>query len=540
MRLWRDSARDGERLTILPCLRKFERVNTNHLEEQDSRLPSHKYLARLSPYLPLLYVVALLGLVGFQAYAYYRSLPLSLGPFVILMPAAMRQGYLPYEQLFDIHEPLLPLLISFFAVPSIDGLFLARIFLVVLVTLATLLTFWAGKRQAGWLGGLATVAFFVWWSVPFGLPKLWHESLLTSLYVLLFMVFPSSTARRSIPRLVILGLLGGVAMLTKQHAVFGVGAMLGWQAVTYRRARRPWSLMLGDVGLVAAFALLPLIVYGIYYILIGGAVENWIYWTVTYNLTSNFVSMAGLLPTSEQILGILPAYLLVPAAILYAVQLRRKGDTNWERFAWALLLLVVSSLTAFPRFEFFHLSPSLPLLAWLSAITLVQGLHINRTQDRSSIANVPWVAGITLAVIALPVYRMAVNYQTALGLDAPRKIWEYSDLVPLTAEIRQHIGPTDCVYIFPDDEATSNLYYLLSCPPPKFWILDYPWDMTELIQKRILSTLETSPPAWIIYPMGRSSIETFAPEIVSYIQANYQFEAQLNWAQGPVQLLKRK
>ena len=119
-----------------------------------------------------------------------------------------------------------------------------------------------------------------------------------------------------------------------------------------------------------------------------------------------------------------------------------------------------------------------------------------------------------------------------------QKVWEYSDLVPLAAEIRQKIGPNECIYIFPDDEATANLYYLTRCLP-NYWAFTYSLFMIDPVKQRILSALEEDPPAWVVTFPGRWEIEKHAPEVMGYLEDHYRREAELHWAQGEAWLLKR-
>src|SRR5512133_2113246 len=110
-------------------------------------------------------LLALLGLVTFQGYAYYFRLTLSLGPRVILQPWLLRQGYLLYEQIADEHSPLVSLLLAA-AAPLLpgDGPSLAKWALVLLLSATTLLVFWAGRRYGGSRAGLLAALFFVCWS----------------------------------------------------------------------------------------------------------------------------------------------------------------------------------------------------------------------------------------------------------------------------------------------------------------------------------------------------------------------------------------
>jgi hypothetical protein len=92
--------------------------------------------------------------------------------------------------------------------------------------------------------------------------------------------------------------------------------------------------------------------------------------------------------------------------------------------------------------------------------------------------------------------------------------------------------------VFPDDEATANLYYLMRHLPPGFWIFSYPWNMSDSIKSRVLSTLRKESPEWIVYLPGRWKINHYAPEIVTFIQAHYRKAAKLNWAGGRILLLR--
>jgi hypothetical protein len=146
-------------------------------------------------------------------------------------------------------------------------------------------------------------------------------------------------------------------------------------------------------------------------------------------------------------------------------------------------------------------------------------------------------------VLALPIYWLISTgpiYIKAFETQQTRKIWEYSDLLPVAQKVQEHTGVEDRIYIFPDTEATSNLYYLSQRFPPEFWIFNYPWYLTDRIKAKLMPALEAHQPDWIIYFPGNESVENSAPEIMNYIETNYQREILFGWAQGQVWLLKRK
>ena len=476
------------------------------------------------------------GLVFFQAYSYYRVLDLSLGPRVILQPWLMQQGWIPYQEIADQHTPLMPLLLSFLVPFFSEGLRLAKIALVVLLSITTALTFWAGKRDGSWWTGVVAVFFVVCWSYVFGFTKLWHESFLAPLYLLFFILCRPSTEKYSIKILVVLGMASGIAILVKQHAVLVIAAFVLWNSWLRWRAQRQMWQVIFDNAIMGIAMLLPILLYCVYQYFQAGTLDGFIFWTLGFSVVSNYASLAAQPPTLGQIQGIAPAFLLVPAAVVFMIQLKRSGNRHWEKYGWALVLLVASMLGVYPRFGFFHLQAALPILAWLSASILMQALRTAEPQNNSPLGARSFTLGMTIAVASVWILVAIASYQAR----EPRKIWEYSDLVPLANEIREQIGQHDCVYIFPDDEATANLYYLLQCPPPKFWVFSYPWYMIDPVRQRVVLTLKQDSPPWVILPKGRWEIETRAPDILGFIQDNYQFDSELHWAQGPVQLLKRK
>lgn len=496
-----------------------------------------KRVRNLSPFLVLLIVITL---VLFQAYSYYRVLDLSLGPRVILQPWLMQQGFVPYEQIADQHTPLMPLLISLLVPFFTEGLRLAKIVLVVLLSVTTVLTFWAGKREAGWLAGVGAVFFFVCWSYAFGFAKLWHESFLTPLYLLFLILYRPSSEKYSPKLLVLLGLMCGLGILIKQQAFFVCAAFAFWSVLTRWRNHRPIAEIIFDHGIIVAVAAIPLMLYGIYHDVRAGTLDNLIYWIFTFNVVSNYATLAASPPTFSQIVAIAPAFLMIPAVLVHTFQLARAGNTEWEKYGWALILLVASSLGVYPIFANFHLQPVLPILAFLSASMLAQVLTVKKKRDGESHGNHSFTVGITIALVLYWTLIGVASYRSIGKPEQPRTISEYTDLAPVADQIRQRIGEQNCVYIFPDDEATANLYYFLHCTPPKFWVFSYPWYMIDSVRQHVLLTLKQDPPSWVVYPKGRWGVETRAPDIIGFIQANYQFDSELSWAQGQVQLLKRR
>jgi len=243
---------------------------------------------------------------------------------------------------------------------------------------------------------------------------------------------------------------------------------------------------LHDTLLIGLAALLPLIAFVAYQVARAGTLRGFLYWTLGYNLAGPYRAMAALCPSLRQLGTVASAALLLPAAFLRWIEGPRQDEGEWLRLGWGLVLLVTSAVTAYPRFHFFHLQPALPILAWLSVRTLASALRGQRAART-------FVAGVAVALSLFWALTAGAGYRAILGQEQ-QYVYEYSDLIPLAEQVLRHTAPGERVFVFPDDEATANLYYLTHTLPPTPWIFAYPWHMMDWVEERILDHLETRPP----------------------------------------------
>lgn len=464
----------------------------------------------------------LAGLLVFQAWGFYFRLPLSLGPRVILQPWLMQRGFLIYEHIGDLHTPLMPMAISALLPLVPDPLRLAKLVLVGLLSLSTILAFLIAARRYGPRAGLGAALFFALWAPAFDAGKLWHESFLTPLYLLLYLVDDLTESKRASGWAVLTGFIGGVAILIKQHAVVVFGVFLLWNAYTCWRRWRSTGLLLKRALLMGGSALAVILVFLADQFLRAGTLEGVSYWIIAYQASGLYRELATQHPTVRDGMMLAGRALLLPAAVACLVDARRRASGEWLFMAGALLLLAASSITAFPRFEFFHLQPALALLA---VVTSCAGAYMLRRQ--------PEARGVVLALLGV----LAAFWLLSAGdrwrpafqaAKSPRPIREYSDMATLARDIRREIGPDECVYLFHDDETTANLYYLLNCLPPRYWIFHYPWYMVDPLKGRMLTELKEAAPAWVVCFPDRWRVDPLAPEIAQYVRNHYRQAAVLS------------
>lgn len=94
------------------------------------------------------------------------------------------------------------------------------------------------------------------------------------------------------------------------------------------------------------------------------------------------------------------------------------------------------------------------------------------------------------------------------------------------------------LYILPEDEANSNLYYLLDCLPPRPWAFTaYPWYSRNGLAQRWLAAFKTLKPRYVVYYPRRWQVETHNAALVQDALDHYDRRAPLSSSEGEAWLL---
>jgi hypothetical protein len=475
-------------------------------------------------------------LAGINSALYYFVYTLSLGPHVILEPWLLNQGFHMYSELADNHTPLMPLLLSLGQLVIPDGMRLAKLALAGLIFLSAILTFLAARKLAGSLAGVLAVIFFIAWSQAFGFYKLWHETFLTPLYLLLIILWSPPNEKPDIRRLFGYGIILGISLLVKQQALLLIAGMTCFFLLLGGLNRKKFKVIFTEIFWIGVGSALPVMVYFGYYLIAGGSLLQFWYWAVSFN-DAEMGRMLQILPDPSFLAAISPAFLLF---IVFLVRLLRKlkgPQSSWGKDAFLVLIFISGLITAYPRFGSFHLQPMLPVLAIISGQILLElpsflPAFLNKLKK-------PIFIYLIASVFAF--FWIFYGMQWAVNSTAiPRKIYEYSDLPSLADQIHQQIGSTACVYIFPEDEANSNLYYLLKCHPPRLWTFSsYPWFSRDGLPELEIAALQAESPEWVLYFPGRWDVENHNPRLTSFVETHYLKFGQIQSVQGIAWLMKR-
>ncbi len=491
---------------------------------------SHHFRLQVK-YLPWLGLAALLL---YQAWMFYFRLPLSLGPRVIFEPWALRNGYFIYENITDLHSPFMPWLLTVLGYIIPNGLRLAKLTLVGLLSLSTLFTFLVARRYLGNWAGLAAAALFVLWAPTIGFGKLWYEAFLAPAYLIYLLAYRPSNQPRTYKWWLFWGLFGGFTVLIKQHAAPVLAAFLIWEGITALNTERSKVSILCDLIFTGLISFIPLGIAFIFQIIQTGSAESMFYWIITYSFEDTYSILASNPPNIGHLKFFIEInLLLLPALLGFGILVRTKNPA-WKEIGLWLCTMISGAFVLYPRYGTWKLQPILAIFILL-AVWIVS-IVLRSRQDQFTRAFSIGVVGI------ICVYWLLGNvpaHVSAIRNTEPRLISEYSEPEALAGQIREVVGEPKSIYIFVDDEATSNLYYLLNTPPPQYWIFHYPWYMTDNIKSRILASLQESPPEWIVYLPGRWEMDKYAPELINYVESNYQAESTLTFFTGPALLMRR-
>jgi hypothetical protein len=480
-----------------------------------------------------LWWAAVAGLILLQLYLFTTRFPLSLGPRVILQPWLIQQGRVMYEDLVDMHSPLMPMLLALLRWGIPDGLALAKTVLAALFSAGLMLTALTAKRLAGAWAGLWAAALMALWSLDFGFAKLWHESFLALVYIVWIAWLVFFFDRKTWWRLPAMGLIAGVGILFKQHALIVFAGFLVWYALCRRREAAAWRSVAADTFRLCFWTAVPGLAFLVCQYLRAGTLSGFFYWAIVFNFTSDYVELGMQAPAAADWLRFGTIFAFLPIVLGCLWDAFRTRDRSAKFIGAAVLFMACTAATQYPRFGSFHFQPWLPLL------TLTYGWtagYLVRAAFRFRITIVIGLAGLTVFWFS----QTGLKFGIRAEVPAAPSVSEYSSLLPVADRIRPFLHAGASLYIFPDDESTSNLYYLLGIEPAGLWVFHYPWYMTDSVRRELADMFRERPPEFVVFRGDAWDMDANAPEVLAAIRAGYQPVAAIPWSGGEMELLARK
>lgn len=406
------------------------------------------------------------------------------------------RGLFPYRQILDQHFPGL----MFFPV-NFDNLgmtspFAARVWLIGIVVLVHALLFLIGKRifkseKKALLGNF----IFLLWQPFFEGWVLWIDSFLPLLLLPAFYFSYLAWQKGGSRNFFLTGLFLGIALLFKQ-VVLPLAVLV--IAILFLKRRDFSNVLWYGLGFIP----LPLLM--VLYFWVKGALWDFWYWTVVFNLTT-FAELGRKSPFLTGVFRVGAVFGFIVFSLFYKSQ---------QKLAFWIGLFVLGSLAAaFARFDFVHFQPALPFVA-LGTVLALSFLWENK-KARALI-------GVYLAGA---IFFLSVFYQGHLG----QKILFFDNETYMIAEkIKELSDPGERIFVF---GAVPHLYQMSNTlPSGDVFVFQFPWFLM-ITEDRILDGIEKDRPRLVVADRSvviqGDPITSYAAKINSYLLENYETKEKI-------------
>lgn len=307
-------------------------------------------------YLLLTYLFFVLYIVLLYAFGHFVDwFELILEPFFLL------HGLNLYTDIATHHTPLLTEFLACLYSFVGTGIIVRKILLVLVSAATAFLTFRATHRLAGKRAGLlALLLFAVFW--PFyGGTDFWLDTFLPLFYLLAFILI---VQRDSAGRLILAGIMMGLSFLIKQS-----GAQVAAIIVIMLLARaKPVKSRIKDSLVFSTGVLLPIVIISLWYASREQLGEAY-YWIFKYNLSGFYLKFAAKPPSVSEGLRLLVIVFPIILLLIETIFSKAKRQMiSWE-FRLAFYMGLGASFAIFPRWERFHVAPSIPFLVILLVLS---------------------------------------------------------------------------------------------------------------------------------------------------------------------------
>lgn len=443
------------------------------------------------------------------------------------------QGKMPYRDLFDNKPPLVYAWYSLSFWIFGETVVAPRLIAALFLSLTTLSIFSQARmlfsREVAYL---AAALFAISTGLPF---VALHAN--TEAYMLLPMVtsllaFTVGMRRASMRWFLLAGVLGGIAIMTKQVAVWNLIALAGVATFWRWRTGGPsWSTA-APAGCLVVGASAAILVIALPFAATG-SLDDLFYANVSYNwvyinVLDNGKRFANLFHGTIYFSAV--AAPLIAGATLAGLTLMRRRRRRWVDYLlvfWAAASLAgVSSGGRFFPHYFFHLMPALAILTAVVVYEQWRKLDV-RTLWRPAAAFTAFViivsVGTNVVMYAWP--RQAEH--TFSESVYTQKLWE-GNSAKLGAYIEKLTEPDDVIFNFGRE---PQIYFYADREPAVRYFYDWPfwWERGTLFET--IKALRQSRPAYIIdtiqEPLYPDKSQFSSPEWETFLEDNYDYLGRL-------------
>lgn len=473
-----------------------------------------------------------LALVAWLTVLHAAVFHLVLVPRMVLHPWLLTQGFVGYRDIVDQHEVGLPIVLSLLLRIVNDPAALIKWTFIGLLVATMFLVYLAGRCTFGENTGRAAALFFTACVPVIHQGRLWYENVMAPLYVGAYALWPGDL-RTSPMRVIGAGTVVGVTVTVKQHAWAVVALYTLWAVGAAMLSPGSARARLKLAGLFWLGLAVPVTAYASY-IVTSGVLREYVKWAWVHNL--GFPALAGKAPTVTDL--VILAALSAPVGVLLLGTIRtvRDGGTWAPTDAFLIAMALAASVTAYPRFERWHLMAAFPLLS------IIFARSVTILSDPAKEPERRWpLSRHAYGLICLILLVGALGHAgQRLARAGPQRLIGYDELIPVAKRLAAVTSRDERVLVFPDDEGTSNIYLLSQRLPPGFWTYLASWYMTDEVMRKIMDRLEADRVRVVVYFPDRAVDSRQVAELLAYIQQHYEQTESLPWEGGTAYLMTRR
>ena len=429
----------------------------------------------------------------------------TLWPEMTVYPYLLNNKYLLYKEIINPYPPALTILLA-----QIGKVFGYLPFPYEVLTWATILItdtliFKIAKEitKKSLLAFLCTL-FFVFLSVPFGVNGLWFDLIQTPLVLMSFYYFFDYLNTGGFKKLLLSFLYITVAFFIKQQAAWLAFWFLIYLFLTLKNKH---DLNLKNIFLLATPFLILSTLHLIYFS-ITGLFDEFYFWVIDFPIFQSLNSAGYVqIPTLKQMAVVVSLFTL-------SFPVLKSKDLRLRTIPITALFLL---LFAYPRFDYFHLIPSIAVLSLSFSVSLRLFLKEQLLTKFFYLAAV-----VFLLTFSARVYQL--NWGHNVRFFEP-------EIFTAAKYLSENIHADNLVYI---QNGPDQLLPLAKRLPPKPWVDELPWYL-EIgnVQQRVLNGIEKENPAFIVYkPYSRGeryALGVYRPQkIADYLDNNYYNSVQIS------------
>ncbi len=430
----------------------------------------------------------------------------TLWPEMVTYPFLINHGFLLYKDLINPYPPLLSSVLAVFT--RVFGYSPNNYKLLtwsLILTIDVLIYHLAGKIFKSNRNALVSTAIFALLSIPFGVNGLWFDLVQTPLVIISVFLLYKYLDDKSQTKLIFWTLLSlTIGFFIKQQIIW----LVIWLAsVVILKSRYKLKSLSRKLHLF----LLPFVLIIAVCLFISksqGTAKDFLFWVFYFP----FFKASGMpgyisLPSPRELLVTMSIFLLFIPTLL-----KRRFDE-----IFFVLSGIILSTFAYPRFDYFHLIPSVAVLS-LAAGPNIKNLAKSNLLTKSTIL----ILGLFLLVFTGRFIIRNPNNQARFFED---------DIYRGAANLKSITSLSDVIYM---QNNPGQILVLANRLPPKPWADEFPWYL-ELPgeQEKIIDAIILQNPKYVVFkPYDNGQVYdlgVYRPaKVADYLDSHYQNLTQIS------------